>query len=333
MQTAGRWIVLTVLIGCSGHGASPKADEVGRLDSAPLPVAARKDPKMTTTAPTTPKTTIERLQAWAGPDFGINPWHDVKVADVELYYAANTVQYRGIAVVVGASAPPFAPLTGADGFRACVGHGVSDPAQLASLALHFFAAGGKPVVDGTAAKQETPAVQHLVREPSVDHGILEFWGLDQRGELLVRYHLDLTTLRFESQAGQVITAAKKNPIDVAVEQLAGTSSLMYQGAIDMLVAACKDPRAAKVLDDVIAKHKNAEARAWAAFQGATCHSPNTVAVLIAALQKDPEAPVRKQAADALGKLGAKEAKAALEHAQKDPDLDVAGAAGRALKKL
>jgi len=333
MQMAGRWVVLTVLFGCSGHSASPKADEVGRRDSTAVPASARKDPKMTTTAPTTPRTTIERLQAWAGPDFGINPWHDVKVPEVELYYAANTVQYRGVAVVVGPSAPPFAPLTGADGFRACVGHGISDPAQLASLALHFFAAGGKPVVDGTAAKQETPEVQRLVRAPVIDHGVLEFWGLDQRGELLVRYHLDLSTLHVESQAGRAIIASKRNPIDVAVEQLAGTSSLLYEGAIDMLVAACKDPRTAKILDDVIAKHKNAEARRLAAFQSATCHGPNTVAVLITALEKDPEAPVRKQAADALGKLAAKEAKAALERAQHDPDLDVAGAAGRALKKL
>jgi hypothetical protein len=38
-------------------------------------------------------------------------------------------------------------------------------------------------------------------------------------------------------------------------------------------------------------------------------------------------------ADALGKLGAKEARAALEKAQHDPDADVAGVAGRALKEL
>jgi hypothetical protein len=331
MQTAGRWVVLTMVVGCSGHSASPKADEVGHRDTTTAPVAARKDPKMTTTP--APKTTIERVQAWAGPDLGVSPWYDVKVPDVELYYGGNTVEFRGIAVVVGASAPPFAPLTGTDGFRACVSHGISDPAQLASLALLFFAHGGKPVVDGTTAKHERPEVQHLVHAPTVDHGVLEFWGLDQRAELLVRYQLDLSTLHFESQAGQAIIAAKRNPIDVAVEQLAGTSSLMYAGAIDMLVAACKDPRAAKVLDDVIAKHKNAEARAWAAFQSATCHGANTVTVLITALQKDPEAPVRKQAADALGKLVAKEARAALEHAQHDPDPDVAGAAGRALKKL
>jgi len=330
MQMAARWFVLTVLVGCSGHNASPKADEVGNHDSA-TPVAARKDPH--TMTPTPPKTTIERLQAWAGPDLGINPWHDAKVAGVELYYAANTVEFRGVAVVVGPPAPPFAPLVGADGFRACVAHGASDPAQLASLALLFFAAGGKPVVDGTAARQEAPEVQRLVRAPAIDHGILEFWGLDQRGELLVRNRLDLSSLHFESQAGQSIVAAKQNPIDVAIQQLAGTSSLMYEGAIDMLVAACKDPRAAKVLDDVIAKHKNAEARRLAAFQSATCHGPNTVAVLIAALENDPEAPVRKQAADALGKLAAKPARAALERAQHDPDADVAGAAGRALKKL
>ena len=49
--------------------------------------------------------------------------------------------------------------------------------------------------------------------------------------------------------------------------------------------------------------------------------------------KDTDAKVRKHAADALGKLGAKEARAALEKAQRDPDPDVAGAAGRAVKKL
>jgi hypothetical protein len=339
-QIAGRSVVLAVLLCCSSRSASPRADDGVRRDDTPAMADARKDPTTMTTPgqtppaqPTTPMTTLERLQAWAGPGFGINPWHDVKVPDVELYYAANTVEFRGVAVVVGSKPPPFAPLTGAEGFRACVAHGISDPAQLASLALLFFAAGGKPVVVGTAAKHDTPAVQRLVHAPAVDHGTLEFWGLDQRGELLIRHRLDLAALHLESQAGQALVTASRNPIDVAVEQLAGASSSLYMGAIDALVAACKDPRAATALDNVIARHRDSEARRWAAFQAHACHGANTVSVLIAALEKDADAPVRKAAADSLGKLAAKPARAALERAQHDPDPDVAGAAGRALKKL
>lgn len=251
------------------------------------------------------------------------------VSGVELYYASNAVEYRGVAVVAGTPDP----LTGAAGFRACRDHGVTNPTQLAGLALHFFGGGGKIVVDGATANQEKPEVQKLVHAPAIDKGVLEFWGLDKRGELLIRYRLDMAALRLDSQAGQALVTSQRNPIDVAVEHLAGPSSLMYQEAIDALVSACKDPRAAKALNDVTAKHKNNEARRWAAFQSASCHDANTVAVLIKALEKDPDAPVRKAAADSLGKLVAKEARRALEHAQKDPDPDVAGAAGRALKKL
>lgn len=277
--------------------------------------------------PTT--TTIERLQAWVGPNLGVNPWHDVKVPGVELFYAANTVEHRGIAVVDGAPDP----LTGKDAFRAVRDRGGADPVKLASLALLFLARGEKPILDPATVTADLPDVRKLVRPPAIQHNALEVWTLDGRGSLLIRHRVDLATLEHSSQAGQALTTAQRDPIDVALQQLAGPSTSLYDGAIDALVAACKDPRAATALNDVIAKHKHPAARAWAAFQSPGCRDARTVAVLIAALEKDADAKVRKHAADALGKLGAKEARAALEKAQRDPDPDVAGTAGRALKKL
>ena len=315
------------LAACSGRGTGG-----GKLDGSGKPhdaAAAPTPPGKDASAMNPTSTTIDRLKAWVGPDLGVNPWHDVKVPGVELFYAANTIQFRGIAVVAGAPDP----LTGKEALRAVRDRGVSDPAQLASLALLFLARGEHPILDPAKVTADLPAARKLVHPPRIQGNVLEAWSLDERGELLVRHRIDLATLERTSQAGQAIATAQRDPVDVALEQLAGPGPSFYDGAIDALVAACKDPRAAPALNDVIAKHKHPAARAWAAFQSPNCRDARTVAVLIAALEKDADAKVRKHAADALGKLAAKEARAALEKAQRDPDLDVAGAAGRALKKL
>ena len=278
---------------------------------------------------TTPSTTIERLSAWAGPDFGVNPWHLVKVQGVEFYYLANTVQYRGVAVVPGQEEP----LTGAGGFRAMRERGVSDPWELAALALHFLGKGGTPLRNAEEAKNQPADVMARFHAPRVQGNTLEFWGWDQRASSLVRFQVDLATQTMSSVAGGQLAAADKDPIDLAKQRLAGTSDTVFPGAIDMLVAACADPRAPAALNDVIRSHPNAGAREWAAFQAAKCKDGQTVAALIHALEKDTAAGVRKNAADTLGKLAAGEARAALERAQNDPDVSVRGAVGRALKKL
>jgi hypothetical protein len=328
MRDLWRWLaVAAVLVACSGRNAGsgrPEADGSGRTH-AQAPDAAT--PGKDASAMTTPSSTLERLQAWVGPNLGVNPWHDVKVPGVELYYAGNTIEHRGIAVVTGVPDP----LTGKEAFRAVRDRGIADPARLASLALLLLAHGEKPILDPSSVTEDLPEVRKLVRAPAIHGNVLEVWSFDQRGETLVRYRIDLGTLEISSQLGQTLVAPR-DPIEVALQHLAGPTDSM-NGAIDMLVAACTDPRAAPALNNVIAKHKHAEARAWAAFQSPNCRDGKTVAVLIAALEKDADAKVRKHAADALGKLGAKEARAALEKAQRDPDLDVAGAAGRALKKL
>ncbi|MDQ3364782.1 MAG: HEAT repeat domain-containing protein [Myxococcota bacterium] len=323
---------IIVLAGCSGGTASnSKPEGSGKASD---PAGSGKDATaMTTpdsTAGTTTGTTLERLQAWAGADLGINPWHDVQVPGVELFYAANTVEYRGVVVVDGTADP----LTGKEALRAVRSRGVTDAAALAKVALLLLARGEQPILDPGTATMDLPAVRKLVRAPAIEGTTLTMWSTDQRGSLLVRHRVDLTTLELTSQPGQALVTAQRDPIDVALEQLAGKSTSLYDGAIDALVAACQDPRAAKALADVVARHPNAQARGWAAFQSATCHDAGTVRVLIAALTKDPEATVRKHAAASLGKLGAKEARGALDQAaQQDADLDVKGAAGRALKQL
>lgn len=330
MRDLWRWLAAAaVLVACSGRNAGsgrPEAEGSGKTH-AQAPDAAT--PGKDASAMTTPSSTIERLQAWVGPNLGVNPWHDVKVPGVELYYAANTIEHRGIAVVTGVPDP----LTGKEAFRAVRDRGIADPARLASLALLLLAHGEKPILDPSSVTEDLPEVRKLVRAPAIRDNVLEVWTFDKRGELLVRYRVDLGTLEISSQPGQNLVTAQRDPIEVAVQHLAGSNNSMYQSAIDMLVAACKDPRAPAALNNVIAKHKHPEARGWAAFQSPSCRDGKTPDVLIAALEKDADATVRKHAADALGKLGVKQARAALEKAQRDPDLDVAGAAGRALKKL
>lgn len=319
-------IATIALAGCSGRGAgNAKLDGSGRAADAAVP---RKDASAMTT-PDSATSTLERLQAWVGPNLGINPWADVQVPNVELFYAANSVEYRGIAVVEGAPDP----LTGKPALRAVRERGVTDAVQLGQVALLLLARGEKPILDPRTATTDLPEVRKLVRAPAIDGNTLVLWSTDPHGELLIRHQLDLTTLELTSQPGQALVTAQRDPIDVALQQLAGSSTTLYNGAIDALVAACKNPRAAKALGEVVAKHPHPQARGWAAFQTATCHDDRTVGVLIAALGKDADATVRKHAADALGKLGAKEARPALEKAQSDSDLDVKGAAGRALKKL
>jgi hypothetical protein len=273
-------------------------------------------------------TTIERVQATVGNDLGVQVWEGIKLPGVELFYAANTVEYRGIAVIDGG-----APMSGAEAFKAVRARGVSDPTQLAALSLLFFRKGGNPIVDATEAGSQPPAVRAAIKPPAIHGNVLEFWGWDEQHEQVMRHQLDLTTLQLQSQNGQLVTNQSANPIDQALARLAGPSATMYQGAIDDIVAACSDPRAAAALSQIITTHQHADARSWAAFQSPNCHDAKTVPALVSALERDKDARVRKQAADALGKLKATAARDALTKAQSDPDADVSGAAGRALKKL
>jgi HEAT repeat protein len=128
-------------------------------------------------------------------------------------------------------------------------------------------------------------------------------------------------------------AAGEDPISRAQADLASGSASGHDTAINALVAACGDPRAAATINRTIVQHPQAKARAWAAFQAAKCHDAQTTASLITALDGDADATVRKNAADALGKLADGAARGALEKAAADPDPDVRGAAGRALAKL
>jgi hypothetical protein len=282
-----------------------------------------------TNGATNPVSTMDRLAAWAGPDLGVNPWHLVKVPGVELFYLANTVVYRGVAVIEGSRDP----IEGAVALAQVRQRGVSDPWDLAALALHFLAKGGSPLRNASEAKDQPAGIAAKVAAPQLQGNVLEFWGRDQRGDSLLRHRVDLEAGTITSQSGAQLAAAGLDLVAEAQKLLAGTSVTRYPGAIDALVASCADPRAPAALNDVIRKHGNASAREWAAFQAAACHNDDTIAALVHALEKDSAASVRKNAADALGKLAASKARAALERAKRDPDVSVQGAADRALQKL
>jgi HEAT repeats len=225
------------------------------------------------------------------------------------------------------------PLENAAAFAAVRKRGISDPWQLAALALHFLNKGGAPLRDANEATDQPAAIVAQVTAPRVQGKTLELWARDQRGDNVVRYQVDLEAATLSAQTGAQLAAVGQDVVAQALQLLAGSSDTMYPGAIDALVAACSQPRARTALHDVIRNHGNTSAREWAAFQAASCHDDETVAILIQALDKDRAAGVRKNAADALGKLAASKARTALERAQKDPDMSVRGAAERAIAKL
>ena len=237
---------------------------------------------------------------------------------------------RGVAVIDGNAG---APLEGPAAFRAVVARGVTDPAELASLTLLFLGRGGKPIRAASEAPDLPAEIVARIAPPTVEGDALVFWSFNETAEDVIRHRLDLASLALTRQHGAELQAAGADAISRAQADLASGSASGHDTAINALVAACGDPRAAQVLNRTIVQHPQGKARAWAAFQAAKCHDAQTAASLIAALAGDAEAAVRKNAADSLGKLGAAEARSALEKAAADPDAGVRGAAGRALAKL
>lgn len=343
MLKLGRWqagwllgisLATTIAAGtsaCSGRTNPPAEDRGGAGTPKPSPSPAPADAKGSDAMTTPPSggSAEARVTALAGKELGVNPWHLVKVPGVELFYLANPIVYRGVAVIEGS--PDV--LEGAAAFAAMRKRGVSDAWQLSALALHFLAKGGTPLRDAAEAKGQPAAVVAKVTAPRLTGKTLEFWALDGRAEQLLRYQVDVDAATIAMQPGAQLANAGADGIAQAQKALAGAADTMYAGAIDALVAACADPRAPAALNDVIRKHGHASAREWAAFQAARCHDGETPAALLFALEKDAAPMVRKHAADSLGKLGVAKARPALERAKADPDPNVSGAAGRALAKL
>lgn len=323
-------LLVAALAACSsGGGARPQDEPRPAEPAAPAPT---KGPDMSQTTPAT-ASVEDRLAKWGGPDLGVNPYHLVQVPGVQLFYLANTVVYRGVAVLDGQADP----LTGAAALAAVRQKGVSDAWQLGALALHFLVKGGAPLRDGKEATGLPPAIAAKVTAPRQTGDTLELWARDERGDSLLRYQFDLAAGTFTVQSGAQLAAAGADPVEQAQKALALPSDTMYPGAIDALVAACGDAKHASkaraALVEALRKHPSAAAREHAAFAAAGCKHDTIIAALIAALDGDSQPSVRKHAADSLGKLGASAAKAALERAAKDADPNVSGAAGRALKKV
>lgn len=316
------WLAALLLAACSS-----KAPPGGRAGDGSSPATGHGSSKL---ASENTMSTIETLARSAGPDVGVNPWLHVAVPGVELFTMGNTLVYRGVAVIDGNAG---APLEGKAAFRAVVSRGVTDPSDLASLALLFFGRGSLPIRHPDEVRGQPSEIVTRIAPPAIEGNTLVFWGFDETAEDVIRYRLDLASLVLEQQRGADLLSAGVDPVSRAQADLASGSASGYDTAINALVAACGDPRAASTLNVTIARHPYAKARAWAAFQAALCHDEQTVASLIAALEGDADATVRKNAADTLGKLGATAARGALEKAAADPDASVRGAAGRALAKI
>ena len=276
----------------------------------------------------------ERVRRAAGAGWLVIPQPQVPVPNIELFWLetkgpAGKVSGKGIAVQDGKL--PW--LEGAPAMAA-VAAATKDPAALARAAIILLLGRGKLLEKPDDSPGPLPpAHRAVITPPALTATTLELWYFAGRPGTL-KVQIDLATWQVRKTSLQAVVQAGQDPIELAKSQLADPGLAVNQAAIDRLVAACADPRAAAVLADALASNPRAPTRARAAAALARCKSAGSVPALSAALRKDADTAVRKAAVEALGTLADPAARPALEAAVKsDSDADVRSYAQWALGKL
>ncbi|MDQ3368466.1 MAG: HEAT repeat domain-containing protein [Myxococcota bacterium] len=280
---------------------------------------------------TQPTTTLAQVQqAYPGTTADVAA---VRVPGVELFALHTERQlphdaenHPRIVAIVGGLGRPI--LEGRDVTRAVI-KATTDPALLAAVAMAVEQEGGEIL---TAPKTEDQQLAK-VGPPAIVGPALTFWVWTSGVGRMLRFaKVELATGAFEFTTPPA-TGAGDDRVAKAVKALAGTSLSMHQRAIETLAGACaSDPQARAALLDALARHPREETRAVAADAAAACGSV-TVDTLIQVLEQDVASTVRWKAAKALGELGDRKAKPALEKAATSSDANVKAAATRALGKL
>lgn len=268
------------------------------------------------------------------------PWTQVKTPGADLFWVAlpsrgpDDDRGRGAAVIGGQV------LVGAEALRAVLALAGTprDAASLASLASLLLGRDGEPVRDPgqkVGPSAGAPQIVAQVRPPLLDGDVLTFWTVDGRigRPALARHVLSLSTLAFTTQEAARLLAATEDPVERARRALASGSLFAERDAVAELALRVGDDKAAAALEEAVAGHKRAETRGLAAAALGKVHRAGSTAVLLRALT-DGEAGVRWRAADALGQIGDRSARPALERLRdSDPDASARSAATRALARL
>lgn len=251
--------------------------------------------------------TLEKVKQHAGPQATVTPWGDVSVPGMELFTVSPappagvavhdyTPPRRGVAVQRNGTI-----IEGKAAMQAALDAGVSEPEDIARLALIFLHDTGDLVTSGDGAAP--PGYQGRI--------FVYWWRTSDMSRQLMKSQLDVGALSVTTEPG----VARPDPIEQARATLASGSQIVWRTAIGQLAALCADPRAVALLVETARTHADAPTRAQAAEAAGSCKSADAIAPLAEVLAKDADEKVRAAAATGLGAIGGERAAAALRAAQ------------------
>jgi len=292
---------------------------------------------MTTQTPQAPpKTTLEQVQRWAQPGMSVGSLataqvgpDGVDVPGVELFMVSDPNErppadgnrsYTLVAIAGGVGQPI---LQDGPAIAKAVAAATKDTLTLARVGLLIGHRRGE-ILTAPSTDQQRKA---NVKPPAVAGNAVEFWVLTSGvGRNLLHARFDLGTAQLELGAPPVSAG---DVVANAIATLADSNVGIHAEALRTLAQHCSEDAARKALFDALAKHARDETRAAAAEAAPACGA-SAVDALIHALETDKARLVRGKAALALGEIGDRRAKPALEKAA---STDIGSAAKIALGKL
>jgi hypothetical protein len=311
--------------GSSDQGQAGSSDKVGSAGPGGQAAAGSGAAK--------PADSLAQVQAWAPAVLHIAAAHvvaaEATVPGIELFLVTDAkappdeeVEATLVGVIGGAGGTI---VEGRDLLRAVI-DAKPDAKALARVALWAGHRDGEILQAATTAEQR----KAKVKPPATKGNTFTFWvWTSDVPRSLERGTLDRTTGALEIAP---LPRPPKVEIASAIATLAGPSVLRHPAAIKALAEACKDPKAEQALTSALANHPRVKTRAAVAGE---IHRCGAVAIdpLINAMEHDPSAIVRPEAASALGRVGEPRARAALAKAARSEDANLAWAAKNALGKL
>lgn len=316
-----------LVVACNSHQSQSGGPATPPNGSSPMTTQPPQAP---------PKTTLEQVQRWAQPGMSVGSLvtasigpDGVDIPGVELFMVSDPNQrppadgvrsYTLVAIAGGVGQPI---LQDGSAIAQAVSAATRDALTLARVGLRIGHRRGE-ILTAPSNDQQRKA---NVKPPAVTGNRVEFWVLTSGvGRNLLLGRFDLATAQLELgtppvSAGDVVANA--------IATLADANVGIHPEALRALAQHCSDDAAKKALFDALAKHAREETRAAAAEAAPACGA-SAVDALIHALETDKARLVRGKAALALGEIGDRRARPALEKAA---STDVASAAKIALGKL
>lgn len=319
--------------GSSASGRTSQARSSGSASTAPStaagPAPAAADAGSPPAPASKPASVLEQVQQGAPAGTKVSAV-ELKVNGIELFVVSDRASGPGDASaadrlvgVVGGLGGKV--LEGNELVRAAIA-GKPDAATLARVALRVAQHEGE-VLDRPINAEQRKA---KVRPPRIAGKALVFWvwtmGVPRMLEL---GKLDRTTGALDIAVPPALRGAA---ITTAMIALADANVEIDASAIQMLAAACAEPKVKAALVSALGNHPRTETRAELADVAHKC-GPDAIQPLIHTMEHDRAAQVRSRAATALGRIGDGRARPSLGKASKSEDANLAWAAKKALEKL